>query len=318
MIPYMCFLRSKYVYKVLKCYNNSIELGGEEMSVIELNYLTKLYSNNHGVKNVFLNVEKGEIYGLIGPNGAGKSTIIRTMLNLLHPSSGTVMINGLDSVSNYTKILASVGYLPGELHYYDNMRAINILKYSEKFYGKDCSVRRNELASLLDFDLHMSVNKLSLGNKKKLGIIDAMQHEPEILILDEPTSGLDPLMQRKFFDLLKDFKNNGNTVLFSSHVLSEVQKVCDRVAIIKDGEVVKVEDMSIINNQKVKQVKIKTLGQLNSELEGLSGFKVNEDGYEFLYKGEINKLMSYLNGYEVLDLEINEPNLEDVFIHFYE
>lgn len=317
MIPYMCFIRSVYVQLFKKWYNKYIKLRGN-MSIIKVDNLTKLYSNKHGVKNININVNEGEIFGLIGPNGAGKSTIIRTMLNLLHPTSGSIIIKGLDSKNDYADILKNVGYLPGELHYYDNMRAINILKYSEKFYGKDCSAKRDELAKLLDFDLYMKVNKLSLGNKKKLGIIDAMQHEPELLILDEPTSGLDPLMQRKFFDVLEAFKRDGKTIVFSSHVLSEVQKVCDRVAIIKDGELVEIEDINSINNQKVKQVKLKTSSRLSDELVGLSGFKSNVDGYEFLYKGEINKLMEYINSYQFTDIEITEPNLEDVFIHFYE
>lgn len=288
------------------------------MNVIEINELTKLYKNNCGIKDVNLEIKKGEVFGLIGPNGAGKSTTIRTILNLIHPTSGTIKILDMDSMSDSEKILNHVGYLPGELNYYDNLKAIDLLKYSEKFYKKNCKIRREFLAKVLEFDLNLKIDALSLGNKKKLGIIDALQHEPEILVLDEPTSGLDPLIQRKFFELLNEEKARGVTIIFSSHVLSEVQKICDRVAIIKEGKIIKLENINDIKTERVKNVILKTTTKKEIRMEGISGVKEIEDGYEFLYKGRIDTLVKMLNTFEIIDLMITEPNLEDVFIHYYE
>ena len=199
------------------------------MNVIEVKNLTKTYGKSRGISDVSFNVEQGEIFGFIGPNGAGKSTTIRTLLSLIHPTSGSATIFGKDIVKDAPAIKKDIGYLPSEVFYYDNMRVKDLLKYSASFYKKDCRKRMNELAEIMELDLNRKIDDLSLGNKKKVGIVQGLLHEPKLIILDEPTSGLDPLMQHKFFELLEEENKKGATILFSSHILSEVQRLCDRV-----------------------------------------------------------------------------------------
>ena len=205
------------------------------MGIIETKNLTKSYGKSRGIIDLNLNVKEGEIYGFIGPNGAGKSTTIRTLLSLIKKTSGEATIFGLDCEKDRVKILQNVGYLPSEIFYYDNMKAIDLLQYSASFYKKDCTARIKELSQRLDLDLHKKIEDMSLGNKKKVGIIQGLLHDPSLIILDEPTSGLDPLMQRTFFQLIEEENKRGKTVLFSSHILSEVQKISHRVGIIKEG-----------------------------------------------------------------------------------
>src|SRR5665647_2400083 len=207
------------------------------MSVIEIRNLTKSYGKARGIIDVSLNVEEGEIFGFIGPNGAGKSTAIRTLLGLIYPTSGTSTIFG-KNCTQFPEIRKEVGYLPSEVFYYDNMRVMDLLKYSASFYKKDCTKRIKELAEIMDLDLKKKIDDLSFGNKKKVGIVQGLLHEPKLIILDEPTSGLDPLMQQKFFELIGQENKNGATVFFSSHILTEVQKMCERVAIIKEGKII--------------------------------------------------------------------------------
>jgi len=229
------------------------------MSVIETKKLTKYYGKSRGIENVDLKVEEGEIFGFIGPNGAGKSTTIRTLLGLIHETSGSATIFGKDITKFGPEIREEVGYLPSEVFYYDNMRAIDLLRYSASFYKKpkkDIEKRINELAALLDLDLKKKIDDLSYGNKKKVGIIQGLLHEPKLIILDEPTGGLDPLIQQKFFQLLRDENKRGATILFSSHILSEVQKMCDRVAIIKDGTIIRTEKIKDLLENNTKRFKI--------------------------------------------------------------
>lgn len=240
------------------------------------------------------------------------------ILNLIKKDQGTILVDGLDSVNSYTEILKTVGYLPGELNYYDKMTGIELLKYSERFYHKDCSQKRMQLAMTLELDLSKRISSYSLGNKKKLGIIDAMQHNPSLIILDEPSSGLDPLMQRKLFELLKDAQKNGATILFSSHVLSEVQTICDQAAIIKAGKIIKVEDIKATKNNKVKQVVLTTKMQIKNFIPEITNVYQTEDEYQFLFKGEVNILLDFLADYKLKDLKISEPSLEEVFIHYYD
>ena len=208
------------------------------MHIIETKDLTKYYGKHRGIENVTFQVQEGEIFGFIGPNGAGKSTTIRTLLSLIHKTSGEATIFGLDCERDSREILKQVGYLPSEVFYYDKMKAIDLLTYSASFYSGDCTNRIRELAWRLELDLNKRVEDMSLGNKKKVGIIQGLLHSPKLIILDEPTSGLDPLMQRTFFDLIREENQRGATVLFSSHILGEVQRMCHRVAIIKDGALV--------------------------------------------------------------------------------
>ena len=285
---------------------------------IETNQLTKYYGKARGIVDVDLLVQEGEIFGFIGPNGAGKSTTIRTLLGLIKKTSGSAKIFDLDCEKDKIKILAQVGYLPGEVFYYDNMRAIDLLRYSASFYKKDCTQRMKELADALSLDLNKKIEDMSLGNKKKVGIVQGLLHSPKLIILDEPTSGLDPLMQRTFFDLIKQENERGATVLFSSHILGEVQRICNRVAIIKDGRIVDLRRIEDLRRNSYKKVSITTEAPLaDFSLPGAA--KITQDGNQtsFLYSGEVNALFARLASLPLVNADVSEPELEEIFLHYY-
>lgn len=291
------------------------------MNVIEIKNLTKTYGKARGISDVSFNVEQGEIFGFIGPNGAGKSTTIRTLLSLIYPTSGSATIFGKDCIQFAPEIKKEIGYLPSEIFYYDNMKVKDLLKYSASFYKKDCSKRIKELAEIMDLDLNKKIDDLSLGNKKKVGIVQGLLHEPKLIILDEPTSGLDPLMQQKFFELLEEENKKGATILFSSHILSEVQRLCNRVAIIKEGKIVTVEKISTLQENNYKKFKIETKSALDKnyfQIDGVNKLEVNNNVTSFLFKGNINTVMKIIAEIEIVNLWIEEPDLEEIFIHYYE
>ncbi|MGV8906378.1 MAG: ATP-binding cassette domain-containing protein [Acetobacterium sp.] len=291
------------------------------MNVIEINRLTKYYGKHRGIENVSFSVEEGEIFGFIGPNGAGKSTTIRTLLSLIYPTSGTATIFGKDCIKYGKEIRKHIGYLPSEVFYYENMKVIDVLKYSASFY-KHVNLRRIEtLAEALDLDLHKRVDDLSYGNKKKVGIIQGLLHEPKLIILDEPTSGLDPLMQKIFFDLIRTENKKGATVLFSSHILTEVQKLCARVAIIKDGSIVKVENIHDLRANNYKKFILEFDGPIDMtrfQFEGITNLTLEDTTLHFLFRGDINKIISSLQGQVLLNLLVEEPSLEEIFMHYYQ
>ncbi len=289
-------------------------------AVIETKNLTKYYGKTRGIENVSLTVNEGEIFGFIGPNGAGKSTTIRTLLSLIFKTSGEAKIFGLDCRKDKVKILKDVGYLPSEVFYYDNMRAIDLFKYSASFYKKDCTAKIEELASVLQLDLKKKIEDMSLGNKKKVGIIQGLLHSPRLIILDEPTSGLDPLMQKTFFDLIKKENQRGATVLFSSHILSEVQRICDRVAIIKEGRIVRIENISQMQQSAYKNVSFTAASgvELNGfTLPGAQNIHFSQSGAGFIFRGDVNVLLRELGKYRLANVDITEPSLEDIFMHYY-
>jgi len=291
------------------------------MSIIQIEQLTKYYGKQRGIEKVNLTIEPGEIFGFIGPNGAGKSTTIRVLLGLLKPTSGKASIFGLDVTKNTTEILARIGYLPSEVFYYDNMKVIDLLKYAASFYKKDCTARIKELATILDLDLNRKIEDLSYGNRKKVGIVQGLLHQPELIILDEPTGGLDPLMQQIFFNLLKQEQARGATILFSSHILSEVQKLCDRVAIIKDGSIVKVDKMSEITANTYVKIAFKYQGYLDInrfKFDGVTDFKATDDEGSFLFNGDINLITKSLAQMHLTSLSIVEPDLEEIFMYYYQ
>ncbi|WHX39885.1 ABC transporter ATP-binding protein [Mesobacillus sp. AQ2] len=291
------------------------------MNVIEIKNLTKMYGKSRGIENVSFNVEEGEIFGFIGPNGAGKSTTIRTLLSLIYPTSGSATIFGKDIITAAPEIKKDIGYLPSEVFYYDNMKVMDLLKYSASFYKKNCTGRIKELAEIMELDLTKKIDDLSLGNKKKVGIVQGLLHEPKLIILDEPTSGLDPLMQQKFFDLLEKENKKGATILFSSHILSEVQRLCDRVAIIKDGRIVTVEKISTLKENTYKKFKIESNAAINKELFNIEGVnQLQQDGpiISFLFRGNVNSIMKKIAEIEIANLWVEEPDLEEIFMHYYE
>lgn len=289
------------------------------MNVIEIKNLSKSYHKSRGIIDVSLNVEQGEIFGFIGPNGAGKSTTIRTLLGLIHPTSGSATVFGKSCIAN-PEVRREIGYLPSEVFYYDNMRVIDLLTYSASFYKKDCTKRIKELAQIMDLDLKKKIDDLSFGNKKKVGIVQGLLHEPRLIILDEPTSGLDPLMQQKFFDLIARENKNGATIFFSSHILSEVQKMCSQVALIKEGRIIKLEKMSTLQENSYKHISIEAKSIISKEqiaLDGSSNIKIDGNSASFIFRGNLNNALKRLSEIELRNISIEEPDLEEIFMHYY-
>ncbi len=291
------------------------------MNLIEINQLTKYYGKHRGIENVSFSVEEGEIFGFIGPNGSGKSTTIRTLLSLIYPTSGSATIFGKDCIKYGPEIRKNIGYLPSEVFYYEHMKVIDVLKYSASFYKNVNLKRIKSLAQAMDLDLNKRIDDLSYGNKKKVGIVQGLLHEPKLIILDEPTSGLDPLMQQKFFDLIQIENKKGATVLFSSHILTEVQKLCNRVAIIKDGTIVKVENIHDLrkNNYKTFSLDFETPPNINLfNIPGIADLKQTKNHLQFLFKGDINLVINSLHGLVLQNMLVEEPTLEEIFMHYYQ
>lgn len=292
------------------------------MSIIEVNKLSKYYgkAKARGIVDVSFNVDEGEIFGFIGPNGAGKSTTIRLFLSLIFPSSGNAKIFGKDCIEFGPEIRQEIGYLPSEVFYYEGMKVLDLLKYSASFYKKDSTKRMYELAEIMELDLKRKIDDLSYGNKKKVGIVQGLLHQPKVIILDEPTSGLDPLMQQKFFSLIKDENKRGATVFFSSHILGEVQKMCNRVAIIKDGSIVNIQDIKTLQKDNYKKIEVSAadLDDKRFAVAGVSNLTKDNGTLKFFYKGDINQIMRIILEKEVSDVTIEEPTLEEIFMHYYE
>ena len=222
--------------------------------IIEIKNLTKYYGKTLGIKNLSLSLEEGEIFGFIGPNGAGKSTTIRSIMNLINKTEGEVYINGEEFTIDKTELKKIIGYLPSEIHLYEDLTVKEILDYHESFYKENIHKRRKELVKRLQLDESKKIEDLSLGNTKKVGIVLAFMHNPKILILDEPTSGLDPIMQQIFYELLKEEQQKGTTILYSTHILSEISKIWTRVGIIRDGKLLKIETIESLQNKNLTLV----------------------------------------------------------------
>lgn len=287
-------------------------------NILEIKNLTKSYGKSRGVIDVNLEIEKGTIYGFIGPNGAGKSTTIKCIMNLINKNSGEVFVDGKLFLKKNNELKNKIGYLPSEIHLYDELKVKEMIKYSESFYKKDCSKRVSELVNKLDIDTNKKIEELSLGNLKKVGIVLALMHEPEIVIMDEATSGLDPLMQEAFYEILLEEKKKGTTIFFSSHILSEIKRICDKVAIIKDGKIINIDDMN--NFEDSDALRIKITSDYNEDILkelGLSEDNIKKGVLEFVYKEDINNLMKILSKYNIKKLLIEELDIEEIFIHYY-
>ena len=293
------------------------------MSIIDVNKLTKYYGKSRGILDVSFTVEEGEIFGFIGPNGAGKSTTIRLMLSLIYPTSGSATIFGKDCIEYGHEIRQDIGYLPSEVFYYEGMKVLDLLKYSASFYNRDCTARLYELAEIMELDLTRRIDDLSYGNKKKVGIVQGLLHRPRLLILDEPTSGLDPLMQRKFFDLVREENQRGATAFFSSHILGEVQRLCSRVAIIKEGSIIDIQDIKTLQKDTYKKIRLVMNGAADGahfEIPGVSNLQTSdaEGVITFFFRGDINVITRLIGQQELVDVTIEEPTLEEIFMHYYE
>lgn len=290
------------------------------MYIIETNNLCKSYGKSRGIIDLNLKIKEGEIFGFVGPNGAGKSTTIRTLLNFIFPTSGSAKILGKDIVKESSEIKKYIGYVPSEVKFYDEVKVKDIIKYSASFYNNVNQEEVDKLYKILDVDINKKMSELSLGNKKKVAIVQALIHKPKLLILDEPTNGLDPLIQKKLFELLEEARENGTTVFLSSHNLVEVENFCDRVAIIKDGKIIDtivIEKLSkklglkvVIKSNEINEYKIKEInGQLISK---------EKDEFIFHYNNGVDTLIKELAKYKIEKLLINEQTLEDTFMNYYE
>ena len=281
--------------------------------------LTKYYGKTLGVKNIDLELSKGEIFGFIDPNGAGKSTTIRSVLNLINKTSGKVLFEGKEFNKNDIDIKKRIGYLPGEVNLYDDLTVKEMLDYHERFFDKDISKRRAELVERLRLDETKKTEELSLGNLKKVGIVLALMHEPELLILDEPTSGLDPIIQQVFFELLSEEKQKGTTIFYSTHILSEISKICDKVGIIRSGRLLKVESIKELLEKSLSYVTV-TSGSCDEIIKDLSVEPISKEDKMIVFKNasDINELVKTLAKYEIDKLYIEQASLEDIFLHYYE
>lgn len=287
------------------------------MEIIKTTKLTKFYGKTRGITELDLTVEQGEFFGFIGPNGAGKSTTIRTLLGLIAPTSGSATIFGKDITKEKEAILQDSGYLPSEALFYQGMKVRDILKLSADLRKKDCKEESGLLCDRLQLDTSRKIEDLSFGNRKKVAIVCALQHRPQLLVLDEPTGGLDPLMQKEFFDILRERNKEGTTIFLSSHVLSEIQHNCTRAAIIRDGRIVACDSVDALSKTNAKRVTYS--GSLNLEhLSGIRDKTETKDSVSFLYNGDMGSLLHVLSSGQVNDLTVTEPDLEEVFLHYYE
>lgn len=272
------------------------------MKVIEIHNLTKNYGKHRGVSEVSFSVEEGDIFGFLGPNGAGKSTTIRSMLGFLNYEKGEIRILGKDSKKEKEAILGEIGYMPSEAMFYPAMTVGDTIKMAAEVRKTDCREEAEKLCERLKVDVRKKIHELSLGNRKKVSIICAMQHKPKLFIFDEPTSGLDPLMQTEFFRLVKEYVATGATCMLSTHVLSEVKNYCNHVAIMKEGRLQCVDEVSHLTKTNAKRIKMIRDG-------------IAED---FLYEGNLNDLYKELQGHDITDILIEEPSLDEIFMHFYQ
>lgn len=289
---------------------------------IVLNELTKHYGKHRGINNLSFSVNQGEFFGFIGPNGAGKSTTIRTLMGLIRPTGGSASIFDLDCHSKASVIARDVGYLPSENSYYENMKVRELLQYTADLYGMDCKTKMKELADRLNLDLSRKIADLSLGNKKKVGIVSAIMTSPKLIIMDEPTSGLDPLIQQAFYDILKEENSRGATVFFSSHVLSEVQKLCDRVALLKEGQLIGIQSIKELRESGYKKVSLSAKEAIPRDFFDLSGIAnyaetADKTSVSFMYNGNITAIIDKLHLLHLDDVLLEEPSLEEIFMHYY-
>ena len=286
------------------------------MDAIKTTSLTKYYGNSRGITDMNLTVAQGDFFGFIGPNGAGKSTTIRTLLGLIAPSQGSAQILGMDIRRQKEEILSRVGYMPSEASFYRNMRVGDVIKFSADMRRKDCRTKAQDLCERLELDVNKKIRELSLGNRKKVSIVCALQHTPELCILDEPTSGLDPLMQRAFYAILEERNKDGATIFVSSHILSEVQRYCKHAAVIRAGRLLVSDSTQNLGHTDTKRVRLKGV-KLPPDLPNMKDVQTDGDSVSFLYGGNLQDLLNVLTTLNLTDVSITEPDLEEIFMHYY-
>ncbi len=286
------------------------------MKAIECTHLSKYYGKTKGIDDLNLSVAEGEIFGFIGPNGSGKSTTIRCLLGLIQSSSGTARVLGHDIAREKEKILARIGYMPSEANFYPRMKVRDVVQLAADLHRCNAKAEAKSLCDRFELPLEKRVEELSLGNRKKLGIVCAFLHRPDLYILDEPSSGLDPLMQKEFFSLLHERRAAGASVFLSSHVLSEVQRHCSRAAILREGQVIACDTMDKLAQSSLRKLHIHGLSEIPS-IPGLVNPQLADDTLTTLYQGSAQSLIAALQGLPITDISIQEPDLEEVFLHRY-
>lgn len=289
-------------------------------NVIEIRQLTKDYGNNRGIFEVSLSVKKGEVFGFLGPNGAGKSTTIRHLMGFIQADQGSCQINGLDCLRDHARIQQALGYLPGEIAFMDDMTGLEFIKFMAKMKGMTDLTKAYELMERFELNPQGKIKKMSKGMKQKIGIICAFMHDPELLILDEPSSGLDPLMQNRFIELVLEEKQRGKTIFMSSHIFEEIERTCDRTAMIKDGRLISIEELQTLKASKHKTYQITFATQELAEQfmdEGVECKQVESTVIKVVPRNNLNYLLATLSRYDIIDLDITKPTLEELFLHFY-
>lgn len=284
------------------------------MNAIETVSLTKFYGKSRGICNVDLTVSESDFFGFIGPNGAGKSTTIRILTGLISQTSGTAKIFGKEV--GKTDILADIGYMPSEANFYHGMKVREVIKYSAELRKRDCTKEAARLCERLELDVNKKISELSLGNRKKVSIVCALQHKPRLCILDEPTSGLDPLMQREFYAILEERSAEGATIFLSSHILSEIQKYCKRAAVIREGRLLVCDRMENLVHTNAKKVTLSGISE-PPKISGIGNVEIDGNTVKFLYSGEPRELLNALAPLPITDISITEPDLEEIFMHYY-
>ena len=289
-------------------------------NVIEIRQLTKDYGNNRGIFDVSLSVKKGEVFGFLGPNGAGKSTTIRHLMGFIQADQGSCQINGLDCLRDHARIQQALGYLPGEIAFMDDMTGLEFIKFMAKMKGMTDLTKAYELMERFELNPQGKIKKMSKGMKQKIGIICTFMHDPELLILDEPSSGLDPLMQNRFIELVLEEKQRGKTIFMSSHIFEEIERTCDRTAMIKDGRLISIEELQTLKASKHKTYQITFATQELVEQfmdEGFECKQVESNVIKVVPRNNLNYLLATLSRYDIIDLDITKPTLEELFLHFY-
>ena len=288
--------------------------------IIHTEGLTKSYGKNRGVIDVSLDVRPGEVFGFLGPNGAGKTTTIRTLLDFIRPNSGVAQIFGLDVHEQSKEIRRRIGYLPGDLALYEKLKGAEMLRYMGNLRGGVEWNDVQELAERLDSDLSRPIRTLSHGNRKKIGLIQALMQKPELLILDEPTNGLDPLIQQVFYRLISEIEEQ--TVFLSSHNLPEVERVCDRVGIIREGRLIAVEEVNALKSRALRQLEIHFGAPVSeaafANVAGISDLIVENSVLRCTVKGTLDAVIKAASKFEVVNLVSHEPSLEDIFLAYYD
>lgn len=284
------------------------------MNAIETVSLTKFYGKSRGINDIDLTVAEGDFFGFIGPNGAGKSTTIRILTRLISQTSGEAKIFGKDA--GKTDVLADIGYMPSEVNFYHGMKVREVIKYSAELRKRNCAKEASRLCERLELDINKKISELSLGNRKKVSIVCALQHNPRLCILDEPTSGLDPLMQREFYAILQERNSEGATIFLSSHILSEIQKYCKRAAVIREGRLLVCDRVEKLVHTNAKKVTLSGISE-PPKLDGIGKVEVDGGTVKFLYGGKPCELLNALALLPITDIGITEPDLEEIFMHYY-